>query len=105
MSSISGTMGREDPPGTYEDGAGALYRVAGSTCIRLAQGIGISNGLAWDLREKALYYVDSLERNLRRYDYDVETGEVCEYLCMHAIFMAFCLNAHFDEANGGCQRP
>ncbi|XP_052754805.1 regucalcin-like [Galleria mellonella] len=55
---------------------GSLYRLDGTTVTKLCDGIKVSNGLAWDLKEKAMYYIDSLENNIRRYDYNVETGEI-----------------------------
>lgn len=72
-------MGHEDPRGDVLHEQGALYRVDGSKIIPLVDKISISNGLAWDLKEKAFYYSDSLEHCIRRYDYDVETGNICEY--------------------------
>lgn len=71
-------MGHEEPLGNFMPNAGSLFRVDGNKIQKLDSGIGISNGLAWDLKEKAFYYTDSLEYNIRRYDYNVETGEICE---------------------------
>lgn len=72
-------MGREHPPGQYENGKGSMYRLDSRGVVKIGDGIGVANGLAWDLKEKAFYYVDSLERNIRRYDYDVDTGEICKF--------------------------
>ncbi|KAG7298903.1 hypothetical protein JYU34_017360 [Plutella xylostella] len=71
-----GTMGHEEPLGNIEPNKGSLYRLVGTTVTTLADRISCSNGLAWDLKEKAFYYVDSFEHNVRRYDYDVETGDI-----------------------------
>ncbi|KAL0879863.1 hypothetical protein ABMA27_002394 [Loxostege sticticalis] len=73
---FAGTMGNEDPPGQFQMKAGSLYRMDGGKFTKLAQGITVSNGLSWDLEDKAFYYTDSMESNIRRYDYDVETGEI-----------------------------
>ncbi|CAB3254245.1 unnamed protein product [Arctia plantaginis] len=73
---FAGTMGHEDPPGVFQQEQGSLYRINGSKVTKVVDKVGISNGLAWDLREKAMYYTDSVEKNIRRYDYDVETGEM-----------------------------
>lgn len=73
---FAGSMGHEDPPGTYDLNKGNLYRVDGTTVTKVDEGLSISNGLAWDLKEKTMYFIDSLERNVRRYDYDVETGNI-----------------------------
>ncbi|KAL0839402.1 hypothetical protein ABMA28_016127 [Loxostege sticticalis] len=73
---FAGTMGRENPPEEFPKHAGSLYRVDGEKITKLAEGITVSNGLSWDLKEKAFYYTDSMEANIRKYDYDVETGEI-----------------------------
>lgn len=73
-------MGCEDPPGNFDMEKGSLYRVDRRGIVKMCSGISISNGLAWDLREKAMYYNDSLETNIRRYDYDVDTGDICKFL-------------------------
>lgn len=71
-------MGQVDPPGVIAERQGSFYRLDNNGQIRkLCGGIGISNGLAWDLQEKAMYYTDSLEHKIRRYDYDVDSGEIC----------------------------
>ncbi|XP_023936136.2 regucalcin [Bicyclus anynana] len=73
---FAGTMGHEEPIGNIKPGQGSLYRVDGGGVSRLCGGIGVSNGLAWDLRRRAFYYTDTMELNIRRYDYDVDTGEI-----------------------------
>ncbi|PZC86898.1 regucalcin [Helicoverpa armigera] len=73
---FAGTMGKEEPLGSVDLQKGSLFRLDGSKVTKVVDGISISNGLAWDLRQKAMYYTDSLEKNIRRYDYDVETGEI-----------------------------
>ncbi|XP_050678724.1 regucalcin-like isoform X1 [Leptidea sinapis] len=55
---------------------GSLYRIDNNNIYKLCDNIQLSNGLAWDLREKAMYYTDSTERKIRRYDYDVDTGDI-----------------------------
>lgn len=73
-------MGKEDAVGNVDRKQGSLFRLDGAKVTKVADHIDISNGLAWDLRQKAMYYTDSLERNIRRYDYDVDTGEICEFI-------------------------
>ncbi|CAH0587184.1 unnamed protein product [Chrysodeixis includens] len=56
---------------------GSLYRIDhDGTTTKIASGIVCSNGLAWDLKEKAFYYVDSMTYEIKRYDYDVATGHI-----------------------------
>ncbi|XP_072932430.1 regucalcin-like isoform X1 [Epargyreus clarus] len=72
-----GTMGNEYEPGKFDLKKGSLYRMDpdGSVTV-VADRIDISNGLCWDERERAFYYADSFEYAVRRYDYDVETGNI-----------------------------
>ena len=39
-----------------------------------ANKIGISNGLAWNSSNNRMFYIDSLTKKIRQYDYDVELG-------------------------------
>lgn len=79
-----------DSKGDFEKGKGSLYRLDDRGCTKLCDKINVSNGLAWDLKEKAFYYVDSLENNIRRYDYDVETGNICMLSLFYiSIFIIF----------------
>lgn len=72
-------MGKEYEPGKFYEKKGSLYRFNDpSRPARLATDIDISNGLCWDLDAKAFYYADSFEYAIRRYDYDVATGDICE---------------------------
>ncbi|KAI8421387.1 hypothetical protein MSG28_009467 [Choristoneura fumiferana] len=73
---FAGTMGFEKTPGDFELEKGSLFRIDGRGITKVADKIGISNGLAWDVAAKAMYYIDSPERKIRRYDYDVNTGEI-----------------------------
>lgn len=38
--------------------------------------VGLSNGLAWSLDHKKIYYIDSLLNNIRSFDYNKETGDI-----------------------------
>ncbi|XP_026488698.1 regucalcin-like [Vanessa tameamea] len=72
-----GTMGHEYEPGKFHLKKGALYRVDPDGSVhQLEKNLDISNGLCWDVKEKAFYYADSFEFAIRRYDYDIETGNI-----------------------------
>ncbi|CAK1541935.1 unnamed protein product [Leptosia nina] len=73
----AGSMCKENSSGAIEENKGSLFNLDNTGKIKkLFGGIFVSNGLAWDVKEKAMYYTDSLEYNIRRYDYDVDTGAI-----------------------------
>lgn len=39
-------------------------------------GLGLPNGLTWNLKRKKFYFVDSLAFDVKEYDYDADSGEV-----------------------------
>jgi len=42
----------------------------------LKEGVAIANGLTWDLKKKKFYYIDSLDYEVKAYDYDDKTGDI-----------------------------
>ena len=69
---LAGTMdmGEKNPSGN-------LYSLeAGKQPRKLLDGIRISNGLAWSPDHKIFYYIDTPTRQVRAYDYDLETGNI-----------------------------
>ncbi|XP_013139348.1 PREDICTED: regucalcin-like isoform X1 [Papilio polytes] len=73
---FAGTMCDMGPGVEFIPEKGAFYRLDDRGITQLCDKITISNGLAWDLQEKAFYYINTVENKIRRYDYDVETGEI-----------------------------
>lgn len=71
----------EDNPGHYHKYQGALYSVEldGTVTKRLSN-ISISNGMAWSADNKEFYYVDTYKFAVVAYDFDIVTGNLCEYL-------------------------
>lgn len=68
----AGTMALDMRPG-----AGALYRLERDLQLsRLLDGLGISNGLAWSLDDRTMYFVDSLAHGVDAFDYDAESGSI-----------------------------
>jgi sugar lactone lactonase YvrE len=77
--------GNCDPAGRFlagsmdinqKDPNGALYSFDGKQVTRLLDGIRISNGLAWSPNDKTFYYIDTLSREVKAFDYDLVTGQI-----------------------------
>jgi len=56
--------------------SGGLYSYDGKSFTQLMDGIRISNGLAWSPDYKIFYYIDTPTREVRAFDYDLESGGV-----------------------------
>lgn len=68
----AGTMAYDEAPG-----AGALYRFDPDHRVeRMLTGVSISNGLAWSLDQRMMYYIDSPTQAVDAFDYDQETGTI-----------------------------
>ena len=72
--------GKCDPRGNFWGGTmpmqrgrtGSLYSYTpDGTCTKWATGIGCSNGLAWSADLKKMYYIDTHDRAVDVFDYDV----------------------------------
>ncbi|XP_031634677.1 regucalcin-like [Contarinia nasturtii] len=56
---------------------GALYKyVKGEGVYELAKNVYISNGLAWNEKEKKFFYIDSGKFDVKEYDWDPATGDI-----------------------------
>lgn len=68
---LAGTMdmGEKDPNGS-------LYSFDGHAITKLVSNVTISNGLTWSPDYKTFYYIDTPTREVRAYDYDLESGTV-----------------------------
>ncbi len=68
----TGTMHRD-----VTEPVGALYCLGTDLRLtRMADGITLSNGIAWSPDERTLYHCDSRPGLVWAYDYDIETGAV-----------------------------
>lgn len=70
---LAGTMdmGEKDPNGS-------LYSFDGKSMTKLLGNVTISNGLAWSPDHKTFYYIDTPTREVRAFDYDLETGAIAD---------------------------
>lgn len=74
-----GTMRSEKCGGLDEVASGSLYKyIKGDGVYELADNIYVSNGLAWDQEKNKLYYIDSCKYDMKEYDWDPSTGDICK---------------------------
>lgn len=64
---VAGTMAYDPTPGT----AGLYRREIDGSMTTLIDGVGLSNGTCWSADGNTMYYVESLSRQIRAYDYRV----------------------------------
>jgi len=65
--------------GIHAEPLGALYRFShGRAAQRLADGVRISNALCFSPAGDVMYFADSLSREIRAYDYDVDGDRIGE---------------------------
>lgn len=67
--------------GTMDDSlsahTAALYRLDPDLSVhKMDSGVGISNSLAWSPDDRLFYFADTLDREIRVYDYDHATGAI-----------------------------
>lgn len=68
----AGTMGLDAEPN-----AGALYRLDPDfTVTRVLDGVTESNGIDWSPDDRLMYYVDSMERRIDVFDFDLDSGSI-----------------------------
>lgn len=65
-----GTMNKEAIPKE-----GALYCFDG-TLKKVITGTSISNGICWSANQDKMYYIDSFDRNIKVFDFDLDKGEI-----------------------------
>ena len=68
---IAGTMDLAET-----DATGSLYLFDGRSITKLLSGITVSNGLTWSPDHKTFYYIDTPTREVRAFDYDIESGAI-----------------------------
>lgn len=75
-----GTMHYEELGDLFDVAAGTFYRyIKGEGVKDLLHNIHVSNGLAWNEELKKFYFVDSCKYDIKEYDYDQKTGDICKF--------------------------
>lgn len=80
--------GKCDPAGRFWAGTmnldplnhstGALYSFDADFCMRKhLTNVGVSNGIVWSQDAKRMYFIDSMIGTIDCFDYDVESGTIC----------------------------
>ena len=68
----AGTMAYENPTNQ-----GSLYRLDTDFSVHKIFGdVAISNGIIWSLDRTTMYYIDTLRKNVRAFDYADDTGDI-----------------------------
>jgi sugar lactone lactonase YvrE len=69
---VAGTMDHNE-----QETSGSLYSLSPEGRLKkLLKDVRISNGLAWSPDCKTLYYIDTPTREVKAFDYDIETGQI-----------------------------
>ena len=72
-------MGLPVGPAEFEKKQGSLYTLqADHSVIKHFDQVDLSNGMDWSLDHRYFYYIDSLKYMLEAFDYDMQTGAICE---------------------------
>lgn len=84
---------KADPSGRFYGGTmrlealGSLFEIASGTFYRythdegateLLHNIFISNGMTWDQKNNKFYYIDSGIMDVKEFDYDPKSGNICK---------------------------
>jgi sugar lactone lactonase YvrE len=80
-----GSMDREET-----EALGQLYRWSGTELESVQEEVTISNGIGWSPDDRRMYYIDSPQRCVWEYEYDLESGEVSNRRVLR----------RFEEADG-----
>lgn len=73
-----GTMG-DETSNLKENPTGALFNYKNASSAKLRGGVGIGNGLAWNEKLGKFYYIDSVTRDIKVFDYDSSSGNICKF--------------------------
>ena len=73
-------MAPYDPEaGLTDSGLGVLGRLDTEGIWReYLDGIDVSNGLAWTIDTRTMFYIDSIVKKVYAFDFDNENGTICK---------------------------
>lgn len=59
----------------------SFYNYESGKCVKkLFDNVTISNGLTWVRKTNKFYYIDSCTYDIKEFDYDPRTGDLCMYI-------------------------
>lgn len=62
------------------DRVGSLYKFSFDNKLEeIRQNIGISNCCVFNEEKSKMYYIDTADRDIKEFDWNKETGEICEF--------------------------
>lgn len=82
---FAGTMRKEECDHPEIPTYGNLFRIAddeSAVTLNKPEQIRMVNGLAWDEEKNKYYGIDSCANDIKVFDYDPHTGNICEFKCM-----------------------
>ncbi|XP_034287290.1 regucalcin [Pantherophis guttatus] len=83
---VAGTMSQEIRPAVVERHQGSLYTLfSDHSVVKHFDKVDISNGLDWSLDHRTFFYIDSLSYHVDAFDYDLQTGELCNRRSMYKL--------------------
>src|SRR5215217_3784947 len=68
-----------------EESHGSLYSFDGKSITKLLRNSTISNGMTWSPDYQTFYYIDTPTREVRAFDYDLETGKLANSRCVISV--------------------
>ncbi|KAJ8253163.1 hypothetical protein GJAV_G00209810 [Gymnothorax javanicus] len=75
---FAGTMAIDLQPSVLEKKQGSLFSLhPDHTVVKHFDQVTISNGLDWSLDHQIFYYIDSMTFMVEAFDYDIQTGSIC----------------------------
>lgn len=70
-------MGEEQPIGVIKPNQGTLYKVAKNCELsNVISPVSISNGIAWNMDNTKMYYIDSPTRKIYVFEYNICNGKI-----------------------------
>jgi hypothetical protein len=85
----------------FEKRLGTFYRYTSKEqFVPLKRNVGISNGLTWNEKTNKFYFIDSVDLDVKEYDYDPVGGNLCKFktthtcLCMNILNLCSAFHPH-----------